>query len=84
MTKRILCFVEFYNNYNSCNSDNISNSITFHNLSIIPIDSSVESNKFTYSVAIGHKDKRTMTIKTFYTKTINEIIYPNNKKYFVA
>ena len=68
--KLIASFTEFYDDFNPRN--NFNNSIILHNLSIIPIDRSVDSNEFTYSVAIGYKYKENMTIKTFCIKSFNE------------
>ena len=82
--KRIVCCNDFRDEFNPYNGNNVNNSITLHNLSIVPIDSTVDSNEYTYPVAIGHKHKDNMFIETHYNKTLNEMMDPNNNKLFYS
>jgi len=82
--KRIVCCNDFHDEFNPYNGNNVNNSITLHNLSIVPIDSTVDSNEYTYPVTIGHKHKDNMFIETHYNKTLNEIMDPNNNKLFYS
>ena len=82
--KRIICFNEFWDDFNPYASNNVNNSITLCTLSLLPIDSTVDSNEYTYPVAIGHKHKENMIIETHYNSALNEMIDPNNAKYSIA
>jgi len=82
--KVIVCFAEFRDDFNPYNGNNVNNSITLHTLSLVPIDSTVDSNEFTYPVAIGHKHMDNMLIETHYNTTLNEMMDPNNNKLFYS
>ena len=67
----IIITLEFYDDFNPCNGNNTNNSVTLHNLSIISIDSTMDSNEFTYPVTIGHKHPENMIKETAFIESLN-------------
>ena len=53
--KFVACITEFCDDFNSHNGNNANNSIILYALSIIPLDSTIDSKEHTHPVAIGHK-----------------------------
>ena len=82
--KIIVCFTEFCDDFNLCNTNNTNNSVTLHNLSPVPVDSSIDTNEFTYLVAIRHKHKDNMINKIFFIETLNKMMDPNNNSLFYS
>lgn len=82
--KRIACFNEFRDDFNPCNGNIVSNSITLHALSIIPIDSTVDSNEHAHHAATEYEHKESMIIETHCNKTLNKMMNPNNNNFFAA
>ena len=71
MKRRINCIKEFHNNFNSHNDNNVHNSITLHILSIVLIDSTIDSYEHVHPVAIRHKYEENMLIKTHCNNVLN-------------
>ena len=80
--RRIVCITEFRDDFNPCDSNNANNSITLHTLSIILLDSAIDSKEFTYLVAIDHKSKDNVIIETHCIKTLSKMINPSDNKLF--
>ena len=76
--------MEFCDEFNSYNSNNINNSILLHTLTIIPINSTIHSSKFTYLIAISHKHKDNMINETIYIESLNRLSDPNNNELFYS
>ena len=82
--KRIICHNDFRDKFNPYNRNNVNNSITLHNLSLLLIDTTIDSNKYTHLVAIRHRYKNNILIKICHNKTLNEIIDPKKTNYFAV
>ena len=82
--KRMVCLKEFHGKFNPFKGNNADNSITSHALSIVLINSTIDSHERTYLVAIRHKHKENMIIKTHFNNTLNEMMNPNNSRIFCS
>jgi len=80
----IVYFTEFCNDFNLYNTNNTNNSITLYNLSLVLVDSSIDTNEFTYPVAIRYKLKDNMINEMFFIKTLNKMIDANNNSLFYS
>ena len=63
-------------------TNSINNSMLLHTLSILPLDSTIDSSKYVYLVVISHKYKDDIICKTSYINSLNKISDPNNTKLF--
>ena len=70
----ILVITEFRDEFNPYNGNNINKSILLHILTIIPINSTVDSSEFTYLIAISHKHKDNIINKTTYIESLNRLV----------
>ena len=80
----IICIKEFRDEFNPYSTNNTNNSILLHTMSIVPVDSTIDTPEYTYPVGCGHKDKNNMIHEKFYVETLNELMKPNNKKKFYS
>jgi len=53
-----------------------------HALSILPLDSTINSSKYMHPVATGHKHKDNIIYEISHINSLNEISDPNNTKLF--
>ena len=79
-----MCIKEFRDEFNTYSTNNTNDSILLHTMSIVPVDSTVDTPEHTYPVACGHKDKNNMIHEKHYIETLNELMKPNNKKKFYS
>jgi len=50
-----VCYKEFYNDFNLYLSNITNNSVLFYMLILLPLDSSIDSSKFTYPTGCRYK-----------------------------
>ena len=82
--KFVVCFTEFRDDFNPYNSNNANNSVTLHQLSIVPVDSTYDSNEFTHPIAIGHKHKENLLNENFFIKGLNKMMDHENEILFYS
>ena len=62
----------------------MSNSINLHSSSFVAIESTADSNEFTYPVATGHEHNDNIIIETYCVNALNKMMPPNNNKLFCS
>ena len=82
--KCIVYFTEVRNDFNPCNSNNVNNSVTLHQLSIVPIDSTYDSNGFAHPIDIGYKNKENLLNENFFMKSLNKMMDPDNEMLYYS
>ena len=79
-----MIYKEFRDGFNSHATNTTKYSIILHTIILLPIDTLLDKQEYTYPIGSGHKSKDMIINEAIFIEKLNKLYSPNNTKKIIA